>query len=112
MTHTNETAPGSKTEGRNAIQTQTQSTMSLSENADTRQGYTITQARCIIARLRATPGDCYVVAAGPVAQPIVARSRFCCATAGLEDLTARAVARDPRCPCARRLGWHVEVTSS
>jgi len=111
MTHANETAPDPKTEGRNAIHNLTHSTLSVSEKCDTGQGYTIADARCIIARLRSTPRDRYVLAARPVTEPVRARSRFCCATAGLEDLTARAVAPDPRCPCARRFGWHIEVTS-
>jgi hypothetical protein len=111
MTYANETAPDPKTEGRNAILSQTHPMPSVSEISDTRQAYTIDDARRIVSGLRSTPSDHYIVSAGPVAEPIIARSRFCCATAGLEDLIARAVATDPRCPCARKFGWHLQVTS-
>jgi hypothetical protein len=107
MTYTNETAPGSKTEGRNAIPTHP--FPSVTENADTRQGYTSADARCIMARLRTPARDRVMRDAGRVWEPIRARSRFCCASAGLEDLAARAVADDPRCPCARAFAWHVEA---
>ena len=72
--------------------------------------YTVEDARRLVDGLHREPHRPEYVVVGPIGAPVEDRSRFCCTSAGLEDLLARALADDPRCPCARACGWHAELT--
>lgn len=71
--------------------------------------YTVEDARRLVGALRLDVDRRATVGAGRVGAPVVPRARYCCASAGLEDVLARAAAGDPRCPCARAFGWHEEL---
>lgn len=72
-------------------------------------GYTVADAHQLVACLRRPVVERETCRPGPVGDPIQTTARYCCTAVGLEQLQVRAAATDPRCPCARAYGWHVEL---
>lgn len=92
-----------------------QSDSSLGDHTDNGKGtnscrrFTADDARLLVTALRRAAGDRVRVFAGRVGDPVCVRARYCCAAVGLEELIARSVEDDPRCPCAQRANWHPEL---